>query len=138
MKPGTDYIGVSAGAVIIRDDGKIFMAKRSSGARDDHGKWEFPGGSLEFHETREEAVERLMWRKYCLRVDIVSVLGVYDVIDKENKDHWLSTTYLCRFKGGEPKIMEPEKCELIRWFTKEEIKKLDVSRITQLNLNDLK
>lgn len=137
MKAGVDYIGVSAGAVIVNDDGKYFMAKRSSAARDDHGTWEFPGGTIELFETREAAAKRNVKRKYGFEIAVEEVLGVYDAIDKKAGDHWISTTFRCHYDSGQPKILDPTKCDQIGWFTLEEIKKLPLSRITKLNLADL-
>jgi 8-oxo-dGTP pyrophosphatase MutT (NUDIX family) len=56
MKIGIDYVGVSAGAVIINYEGRYFLAKRGNEARDDIGRWEFPGGSINFYETREKVI----------------------------------------------------------------------------------
>jgi 8-oxo-dGTP diphosphatase len=137
MKIGLDYIGVSAGAVIKNNEGKYFLAKRGPSARDDVGKWEFPGGAIEFYETRQEAAHRNIFEKYQFEIEVERILGIYDVIDKENKDHWISTTYLCHYLKGEPKIADPTKCSEIGWFTLEELQKLELSRITKLNLNDL-
>lgn len=138
MKIGRDFIGVSAGAVIKNNENKYFLAKRGPGARDDVGLWEFPGGSINFYETREQAAKRNIKEKYSLNIEIVKQLGVYDVIDKENEDHWLSTTYLCNYVGGKTKIADLNKCTEVGWFTLEEIQELNVSRITKLNLEDLK
>jgi 8-oxo-dGTP diphosphatase len=135
---GVDYIGVSAGAVIVNGEGKYFLAKRGKGARDDVGRWEFPGGTLQFFETREAAAKRNVLRKYGFEIIVEKQLDVYDVIDQANKDHWISTTYICKpAKGSKPKIMEPEKCSDIGWFTLDELQKLDLSRITRLNVQDL-
>src|SRR3989339_550336 len=101
---GKDYIGTSAGAVILNDQGKYFLAKRNSGARDDQGKWEFPGGPVGFYQTREEAAIKDMFDRYGIKIEIIDLLGVYDVIDQKQQDHWISTTYLCRWTGGEPEI----------------------------------
>lgn len=138
MKIGIDYIGTSAGAVISNNEDKLFLAKRGSGARDDVGKWEFPGGTIKYFETREEAAVRNVLEKYAIVIEINKPLGVYDVIDKEAGDHWLSTTFLCTYISGEPAIINTEKCQDIGWFTLEDIPKMDLSRITKLNLNDLK
>lgn len=138
MKIGIDYIGTSAGAVIKNAEGKYFLAKRGSGARDDVGTWEFPGGTIEFYETREDAAKRNVKRKYDFEIKIVQLLGVYEVIDKVNGDHWISTTFLCEYEGGEPKIMQSEKCSDWGWFTLREIEKLNLNRISKLNLKDLK
>jgi 8-oxo-dGTP diphosphatase len=138
MKIGVDYIGVSAGAVISNKDGKIFLAKRGQSARDDIGLWEFPGGAIEFYETREHAVHRNIKEKYDFDIEIIKVLGIYDVIDKINKDHWLSTTFVCKYVGGDPKIVQPDKCSDFNWFTPDELNILQLSRISKLNLEDLK
>ena len=137
MKIGVDYIGVSAGTVIINDEGKFFLAKRGPKARDDLNKWEFPGGSVDFYETRENAAKRNIKDKYNLNVEIIELLGVYDVIDRANKDHWISTTYFCRYIDGKPVIHDLEKCTEVGWFSLEELQELDLSRITKLNLGDL-
>ena len=138
MKTGKDYIGTSAGAVILNPDKKIFMAQRGGGARDDQGLWEFPGGSIKMFESREEAVIRILKLKHNLDIKIVSTLGVYDVIDENGQeDHWISTTYLCEKIAGDEKIMQPEKCDAIGWFSLEEIQTMNISRISNLNLIDL-
>lgn len=137
MRIGVDYIGVSAGAIIVNEDGKYFLAKRAGGARDDIGKWEFPGGSINFYETREEAARRNILDKHDLEITVERMLGAYDVIDKANKDHWISATYICKPTAGRPKIVNPEKCSDIGWFSLDELQKLDLSRITQLNVKDL-
>ena len=137
MKIGIDYIGVSAGTVIVDKNGKYFLAKRGPAARDDQDCWEFPGGSVDFYETREDAARRNIREKYNIEINITRLLGVYDVIDKSNKDHWLSTTYLCTYIRGEPKIANISKCTEVAWFTLDEIRSLTVSRITKFNLTDL-
>lgn len=128
---------VSAGAVITNSEGKFFMAKRGENARDDQGKWEFPGGKVLPMETRENAMRRNIKEKYGMEVKIIKVLGVYDVIDEQAGDHWVSTTYFCNHASGEPQNLILNKCDEISWFSLEEIKNLPLSRITKLNLNDL-
>ncbi len=137
MKIGVDYVGVSAGAVIINNEGKYFLAKRGPAVRDDVGCWEFPGGAVEFYEIREEATKRNIREKYNIKIEINSLLGVYDVIDRDNQDHWVSTTYLCNFVSGNPKIADTNKCTEVGWFTLDELQRLKLSRITKLNLADL-
>jgi 8-oxo-dGTP diphosphatase len=137
MNIGVDYIGMSAGAVIINDDGKYFLAKRGSKARDDVGKWEFPGGVIKFYESREDAVRRIIAEKHDFSIEIIKELGVYDVIDRANKDHWISTTFICQPVNGTPRIVNPEKCTEIGWFSFDELQKMDLSRITNLNVKHL-
>jgi mutator protein MutT len=58
MKKGIDYIGVGVNAVIVNAQGKVFLAKRGKEARNESGKWEFPGGGVEFGEALEQALVR--------------------------------------------------------------------------------
>ncbi|MFH2062938.1 MAG: NUDIX domain-containing protein [bacterium] len=138
MQPGLDFIGISAGAVIVDADGRLFLACRGDGARDDQNKWEFPGGSVRMFENREFAAKRNIRDKYGLEVDVVNLLGVYDVIDSYQGDHWVSTTFICRCVSGQPRIMIPEKCSEIGWFTPDQVDVLDLSRISRLNWVDWK
>jgi 8-oxo-dGTP diphosphatase len=131
------FILISAGAVIKNTDGKFFIAKRGENARDDQGTWEFPGGKVLPMETREAAMRRNIKDKYGIEVEIIKVLDVYDVIDHEAGDHWVSTTYLCNHASDEPQNLIPEKCDEISWFDLAEISKLPISRITKLNLATL-
>jgi ADP-ribose pyrophosphatase YjhB (NUDIX family) len=139
MNIGKDYIGVSAGAVIFDSQHKkIFMSKRGDMARDDQGLWEFPGGSVNMFEARADAVKRILKLKHGIDIEIESTLGVYDVIDEgPQNDHWLSTTYICKKVGGEEKILHPGKCSSVGWFSTEEIKLMNISRITALNFQDI-
>ena len=45
-------------AALIIKDGKILLAKRSTGDKNVLGKWEFPGGKVNSNETEFEAIER--------------------------------------------------------------------------------
>lgn len=43
-------------AALIMKDGKMLIAKRSTGNKNVIGKWEFPGGKVEENETDGEVV----------------------------------------------------------------------------------
>jgi mutator protein MutT len=135
MKQGIDYIGVGVGATIFNKEGKVFIALRGKKAKNERGKWEIPGGSVEFGETLEQALQREIMEEYGIEIELVELLGVYDHIIADEKQHWVAPSYICKLTKGTPKIMEPEKCDAIGWFTCEEAKKLPLSLITK---NDIK
>jgi ADP-ribose pyrophosphatase YjhB (NUDIX family) len=56
MKKGVDFIGVGVGAIILNDEGKVFLAKRGHKAKNERGTWEFPGGGVEFGEKLVDAI----------------------------------------------------------------------------------
>jgi len=116
MKKGIDHIGVGVGGVILNSAGKVFLAKRGRDARNESGKWEFPGGSVEFGELLKDALVREVLEEYGFTISVDLLLGVVDHILLREKQHWVSPTYLCRYVNGEPRILEPNKCDEIGWF----------------------
>ncbi len=50
MKRGIDTIGVGVGAILVDEQGRLFLARRGLQAKNECGLWEFPGGSVEFGE----------------------------------------------------------------------------------------
>lgn len=134
MKKGIDYIGVSAGAIIFNDNGEIFLSKRSQNTKNERGCWETPGGSVEFGETLEGATKREIMEEYGAEIEIIEQWLSSDHIIHTEKQHWVATTFLAKFKSGqEPKIMEPDKCDEIGWFNLNELP-TSLSLITQKNL----
>ena len=80
------------------------------------GFYELPGGKVDFGETMEDAIRREFEEEYGMQIEIVELLGVNDHILIAEKQHWVSPTFIARHAGGEPRIMEPEKCSTIGWF----------------------
>lgn len=138
MEEGVDYIGVGVGAVIINSDTKVFLSKRGKEVRNESGKWEFPGGGVEFGDTFKDTIVREMKEEYGVDIEVIELLGVDDHIIPDEKQHWIAPTYICKIKSGIPKILEPHKCEEIGWFTIEEVSKMSISLISEMNLRDLK
>jgi len=110
MKKGIDYIGVGAGAMIFNSGGKVFLAQRGPKARNESGKWDFPGGSLEFGEKAEDAIQREIKEEFGINIEVLQLLDVIDHIIPEENQHWVSRTFIARHLEGEPRILEPEKC----------------------------
>ncbi len=133
MKRGIDYIGVGVGAILIDERGRLFLARRGPLAKNERGLWEFPGGSVEFGERLAEALQREMDEEYGIRIEVGELLDVADHILPEEKQHWVSPTFLCRITAGQPVIREPGKCSEIGWFALNEIP-ADLTQITQTNL----
>lgn len=129
MKKGVDYIGVGVGAVIVRNH-TLFLSKRGKESRNERGLWEFPGGSVRFGETLEDAIVREMHEEYGITVRVTKLLGVCSHILPHEHQHWVSPTYICGITKGEPVIKEPRKCDEIGWFTLQEMKNLPLSVIT--------
>ncbi|MFH1078200.1 MAG: NUDIX hydrolase [Patescibacteria group bacterium] len=100
--------------VIVRRDGKILLGKRI-GAHGS-GSWSFPGGHLEFGESVEACAEREVAEETGLRVkDLRPVTFTNDVYEEEDK-HYVTLFVVADHAEGEPRIMEPDRCEAWEWF----------------------
>lgn len=121
MRRGVDYIGVGVGAIIVDEDGRLFLAQRGPRAGNERGKWEFPGGSVEFGETLAEALAREIREEYDISIEVGDLLTVTDHILPDERQHWVSPSYICRISKGEPRIVEPDKCSAIGWFGPDEM-----------------
>lgn len=124
MRRGVDYIGVGIGAVIINSDGKMLLAKRGKKAKNERGKWEFPGGSVEFGDTMEQTIKREIKEELGVEIETLKHLSPVDHIIHDENQHWVTSAFLSKIVKGKPKIMEPEKCEKIDWFSFTELEKM--------------
>src|SRR5581483_11451779 len=138
MEKGVDYIGVGVGAAIFNDDGKLFITKRGKKAKNERGKWEIPGGSVEFGETFEDAIKQEIREECGVEIEVGELLGICNHIIPDKHQHWVSPTYICKITKGTPTILEPEKCAENGWFTIEEAEKLDLSIVTKYDIGQLK
>jgi len=138
MKKGVDYIGVGVGAVIFNSENRVFLARRGKEARNESGKWEFPGGAVEFGETLEHALMREVREEYGFDIVIDELLDVVNHLIPAEKQHWVSPTFLCRIKSGTPSILEPHKCDEISWFELDEIPEKLLTLASKKSLESLR
>lgn len=138
MRKGRDYIGVAVGAIIFNDKGAVFLSKRSKNTKNERGCWEFPGGSIEFGELMVEAVKREIREEYGIDIDILQQLPAHDHIIPADKQHWVATTFRAKVKDDqEPRILEPDKCDEIGWFSFDNLPE-PLSLITKMDIETYK
>jgi mutator protein MutT len=133
MQRGVDYIGVGVGAIIVDEAGRVFLAKRGPKAKNERGLWEFPGGSVEFGEMLRDALAREIREEYGITIEVGDLLTVTDHILPDENQHWVSPSYICRIREGQPAILEPDKCSDIGWFTLDNMP----GDLTQVTRHDL-
>ena len=116
MKKGIDFIGVGVGAVIFNMEGKVFLTQRGPNARNESGKWDFPGGAVEFGEKCENALIREVKEEFNIKIKVIKLLNLADHIIKNENQHWVSPSFITKLISGKAKIMEPDKCIATRWI----------------------
>lgn len=135
---GIDYIGVGVGALIFNEEGKILLALRGSKAKNEGGKWEIPGGGVEYGETLAQAIKREIMEEMGIEIEVVQMLHVADHILEDEGQHWVSPTFICQIVSGTPTVKEPEKCDRVDWFSIEEADQLPLSKVTLQDISILK
>lgn len=116
-KAGKDYIGVGCGGLIIDDNDRVLLLRRGPKSKNQVGFWNQPGGAVDYGETVEEAIKREIKEEVNVDVELIEMICYTDHIMHSENQHWLTIAYLARIISGSPKIMEPEKCDALEWFT---------------------
>lgn len=104
-------------AVFILKNGRFIMGHRQGA----HGydTWGLPGGHLEFGESWEEGVIRETREEVGVEIkNIRFIAATNDIFLAENK-HNVTIFMIADWAGGEPQVLEPEKCKEVGWYTYE-------------------
>ena len=104
---------VTAG--VIGKGGRFLMAQRlPQGA--EGGKWEFPGGKVEYGEDPRYGLQRELLEELGIQVAVGRILDVISTIEEARQ---LVLLYFeCRITQGEP---APLQSQAVGWLTPEEI-----------------
>jgi 8-oxo-dGTP diphosphatase len=111
-------VRVGVGVFVCNDDGSFLMLKRKNAHGS--GTWAPPGGHIEFGESVEACAVREVKEETGLDItDVVQFATTNDIFD-EGK-HYITLHVKAKWNGEVAKIMEPEKCSDLGWFTKDSL-----------------
>ncbi len=121
---------VVAAALIRNDEGKFLFQRRVDPlitAAD--GKWEIPGGKVDWGENPKETAKREAKEETGCTIHIRRLLpfvhsNIYIRTDGKSQ-HVLVLCFEADFTGGTPMPIDKKVSE-VGWFTKDEAKKLDM------------
>lgn len=117
-------IGVSQKAIIFDREGKILVLRRSGAAPSNPGKWDFPGGDLEFGEDAIDGIIREIREETGLEVKNLNLFDVESHINKDG-DFWVTIAYIA--KAVSDKVILSYEHDEFKWLTAEDFLKLESS-----------
>ncbi|MFD0261999.1 NUDIX domain-containing protein [Kitasatospora indigofera] len=97
--------------------GRVLLARRGAGARDEPGTWDTGAGALEFGETFEAAVAREVQEEYTAPALAIETIGVRNVLRAEPASHWVAVVFAVEVDPARVAIGEPHKFDELGWFT---------------------
>jgi 8-oxo-dGTP diphosphatase len=107
---------------VCRDGGgRLLLARRSAGARDEPGSWDCGAGALEFGESFEEAVTREVREEYRAVPQRITLAGVRNVLRDDPPSHWVAVVFSVLVDPAAVAIGEPHKFDELAWFAPGEL-----------------
>lgn len=98
---------VSAGAIVIRDDGRFLAVQRR-----DTGAWVTPGGILEAGEPLQEAAAREVYEETGVTIDVGTLVGIYQNLSTDV----ITFVFHARPLSGQHPHISDETSH-VRWIT---------------------
>ncbi len=104
--------------VVIWHGEQILLGKRVGEQEDgsDEGVWQFPGGHLEAGESVTGCAAREVKEETGLMVQAFRHLGYTEMPFTVAGKQYITLLVSCEYVGGEPRVMEPDKCTQWHWF----------------------
>jgi ADP-ribose pyrophosphatase YjhB (NUDIX family) len=121
---------------IIEKDGKILLIKEADGP--DVGKWNHPAGMIDVGEDPIEAGRREVKEETGFDFTPTHVLGVYSMVRKDLNPthHPIKIIFIGNISDERMRKLADDVSE-IRWFTPEEIEKMDADILRYLDIKQM-
>jgi 8-oxo-dGTP diphosphatase len=115
---------LSVKVIVLDEEDRCLLLKRSADSKANAGKWDFPGGKLNPGETLHEALVREVREETGLNVEVVRVAGA-----AESESPLRRIAYLvmeARADGNSVRISEEH--DDYRWVWRSELPQVDLCR----------
>lgn len=120
---------------MIKQDGKILLAKRAAGRSSILGKYELPGGSVDFREQPKEALERYVRTHFSAGIETAQLFDVISFIDPDDTDiQYVFVLYQASLKMGDNAIKLSNRYNKYVWQKLSDIQLNELTNSTQILL----
>jgi len=116
------FYRISVKALIL-DDQKRFLLMQ-----EEDGRWELPGGGLDFGETVEEAIQRELWEEMRIKTTFIAKDPSYFFTFFGKSDNCWKASVVYGVQLEHLQFTSPSECQNIGFFDKEEAEKLPIKK----------
>lgn len=107
------FYRISVKALILDDEKRFLLTK------EENGKWELPGGGLDFGEKPQECLIREIKEEMGIDITFVSDTPSYFLTSQKENAHWFSNI-IYNTKVKDLDFIPSDECIEVKFFTKEE------------------
>jgi ribonuclease HI len=121
---------------LIKQDGKVLLLRRSMGLDYLRGKYELPGGRVDFGETPQQALGRKLRQELSVGTETMQlhdVISYFDDIDKST--HFLDLIYLVSLAPNDHNIKLGSSHDRFVWKKVSEIQPNEMTNVSYLALH---
>ncbi len=120
---------------MIKQDGKLLLAKRATGRSSILGKYELPGGSVEFREQPTEALTRYLRTHFSVGIETAQLFDVASFIDPDDRDvQYVFVLYTVSLKVGDNSIALSQRYNKYLWQKLSDVQLNELTNSTQILL----
>lgn len=120
---------------IVRQDNKTLLLRRASGRQSILGKYELPGGEIEYGEQPEDSLMRYLSDGVGLTVQTAQLFDVLTYIDHDDRDmQYVLILYLVSLEQGRPQVDLTKRYDHYVWKSVSDIQQDSLTESTKLLL----
>jgi len=120
-------------ATLIEHEGKFLLGLRNK--KNYNNKWVIPGGGVEWGETLEDAAIREIKEETNLDVKLIKMIGYREIINLPGDYHSIVFFFFAKPKSVD--LVSRDDISQARFFTIEEIKRLDIAESVEWAFREL-
>lgn len=126
-------------AVILNNEGNILIIQESENdkTRSHGGKWDVPGGRLEFGEDPYQGLFREVHEEVGLKVTVQKPLNISHWTPMKNNEEWFIVALFVMCKPLTEQITLSAEHQSFAWISKEEMDKFNIIPTTKKILSEL-
>lgn len=120
---------------IVNQEGRFLLLKRSSGRTSILGKYELPGGKLDYQEQPEDALRRYLYDDTGLHIKTAHLFDAVTYIDRDDRDiQYGVVVYMVTLASNNNPIKLSGNYSKYKWYSMSNIHQDELTDLTQLLL----